>query len=296
MNKVSLSSILCLVLMGIAHSANLFVGDGGYSTIQSAINAASPGDVITVQTIWTAGGTGGLRAYNESIVINKNNLTIQSDGSFLQLYHTYNPTYPNTMWGTIIVDADNVNFYGPVIINSTSVGSVGIMFMSGAENCYFAEPDGSRSNYMYGNSGLSGVLDYGKNNKVHDFNIYGYSTGYYAPVDNPNTWSVVQNCNIYTTNNAFEVYTSSNWFDVIDGDISNNTTNSNFAGLGNYWLMGNTWWSGSTTDYHFRSSSNSSSFYAGNNYFNFTNIAPFEINSPAVFYDYGGNGGFGFDY
>src|SRR3989344_7625872 len=127
MKKIILYLVFSIFLVSFVSAANINVPTD-YATIQAAINAASPGDTITINA-----GT-----YNENVVIGtKNNLIIQGQGitSIIE---------PATGIGFKIIDSDSITIKN-LKIHTTGSNAHGIWVGGDA--------------HLYGNSNTLTIQD-----------------------------------------------------------------------------------------------------------------------------------------
>ncbi|HEC76709.1 MAG TPA: hypothetical protein ENI33_05585, partial [Thermoplasmatales archaeon] len=101
--------VAILAIAGNAKGATINV-PADYPTIQQAIDNASDGDTIIVRN-----GT-----YNEQVIINKNNLSIQSEYGAANTI--INATGQGTSYGGVVFDADGCTFEGFTVIDYSNEG------------------------------------------------------------------------------------------------------------------------------------------------------------------------------
>jgi parallel beta-helix repeat protein len=202
-----------------ARGATLYVGGGGlgnFSTIQSAILAANPGD-----TIFVYNGT-----YNEVISVtetvsligeSRDNTTIEGDGTGDLIY----------------VLADYVNISGFTITSlPAQPGGIGVYIYSSAENCHIANNSitnhvvgmyvGSRFNTIVNNTisyNEKGIRLWGGNNQVAN-NTISFNQVY--GMEDDSGLSIIENNNI-NFNDVFGIFFAFSHGDTVRGnEISNN--------------------------------------------------------------------------
>jgi RHS repeat-associated protein len=129
-------------------------GSGDFSTIQGAIDAALPGDLINV----------GYGIYNETILVNKR-LTIDAPGS----YPTINA---GKAGNAIVVSADNVTISGFKIINSSNAYPHSGIFLDHVSNTMIKENE-ICENGGYGIFEIGGSNNTISNNQIHDNSMAG---------------------------------------------------------------------------------------------------------------------------
>ncbi|MCQ6963603.1 hypothetical protein PV02_11040 [Methanolobus chelungpuianus] len=205
-------------------AATITVGpsDKDYTTINAAVTAASPDDIILVSD----------GVYNEDIIISKTNLTIISEnGSANTLIR------PSLSSGhTLQVTASNVTIQGFNITGGSYYGRAGIYVIS-ASNCTFSENQVNANHY-----GI--YLESSGNNIIQNNNLSSNSyAGVYLDSSNNNVFTDnVANSNNYagiilttsSSNNTFANNNASfNYIGIQIGHLSdnnlltNNTANSN---------------------------------------------------------------------
>lgn len=211
--------VLCgLYLINTAAAATLFVGPGQqFSGIQSAVNAASFGDTISVAT-----GT-----YNESVSINKR-LTIVGSGASNSIVAP-NPTNANvfnigsggsysSIEGFTITSASPV--YTPVNIQGSNVsvtnskisgGSFGVTLFAGSSNI--------TNNEIY-NSLHHGVLISANDNDVANNNIHN-SPNNGVQVQSGNTGNLIRG-NAISSSGGFGIHIYGTQTTIFGNTITNN--------------------------------------------------------------------------
>src|SRR5256885_4564366 len=114
-SPLSVTAVLAFILVPLTARATVLNVPSQYSTIQAAVNAATPGDTVRVSP-----RSGGL-AYQENVVIDKESLTIEGvgspvlDGTGLA---TLDPLFGLILGdNAITVVADGVTVYGLIIQN-----------------------------------------------------------------------------------------------------------------------------------------------------------------------------------
>ncbi len=190
-NKIVISICIILLNIGLASASTLEVGPGkSYTTIQSAVDAANPGDVISVDE-----GT-----YVENVVVKKNGISIsgknkektmidaKKTGSGLKLDMVNNIkisgfTIQNSFGsgkedaGISIYSSNNNVIGNTLIINN----AVGISIYKDSNNNIVSGND-IRSNMNYG------IFIYSSNeNKIHSNNIQKNKIGIYAETSRANS-------------------------------------------------------------------------------------------------------------
>jgi len=170
---VAIGIVAILATVGNAKGATINV-PGDYSTIQDAIDAASDGDTIIV----------GNGTYNEQVIINKNNLSIQSEYGAANTI--INATGQGTSYGGVVFDADGCTFEGFTVMDYSNESYENkIIRINGNNNTI-------KNNIIQGNLNqpVSDQTEYGilfqstasgnliENNEVYDIgyigiNIYG---------------------------------------------------------------------------------------------------------------------------
>jgi len=241
-----IAGMFLMVIISAMHSipiANANDGGGGSTiyvpddcpTIQQAIDSASDGDTIIV-----ANGT-----YNEQLIINKNNLSIQSEYGAANTI--INVTGQGTSYGGIVFKADGCTFEGFTVIDySDEKYENKIIRIEGNNNTV-------KNNIIVGNLNqpeISNQTEYGilfqstasgnliENNEIYDIgyigiNIYGAEGAHNNTVRN----NYVHDIGIYaiavdrSPNNTITQNTISN---LVGGTL-------NLFGGGNYYYDSNTW-------------------------------------------------------
>lgn len=219
-NKILIS--ICVILLSIefASAATLNVGQGQtYSTIQSAIDAAKTGDVISV-----AEGT-----YSENLVVKTNGISIIGKDKEKTIIDG------KKTGSTIKIDqANNVKVSGFTIQNSGGSGQsdAGISLYR-ANNNFIANVilvnnavgisiyQGSNNNIVSGNdiksSGKYGVFVYSANdNKIYNNNIQKNKFGFYG--DSAKTNHIYSNNFIDNNDQAYDNSGMNSWDDGTSGN------------------------------------------------------------------------------
>ncbi|MCZ7392411.1 MAG: NosD domain-containing protein [Candidatus Methanoperedens sp.] len=219
-NKILISICVIWLSIGFANAATLNVGQGQtYTTIQSAIDAAKTGDVISVSE-----GT-----YSENIVVKMNGITITGQNKEKTIID-------GKKTGSVIrIDqANDVKVSGFTVQNSGGSGqSDGGMSLYRANNNEIANMilvnnavgisiyQGSNSNIVSGNdiksNGKYGVFVFASNdNKIYNNNIQGNGFGFYG--DTARTNQIYSNNFIDNTNQAYDNSGMNSWDDGKSGN------------------------------------------------------------------------------
>ena len=202
--EILLKCLLILILLVTsADAATLTVGPGEtYTTIQSAINAASPGDTIEVQS-----GT-----YNEHVVVNKQ-LTLRGNntGGGLPVVDA------GGSGNTITISADDCILEGFVAIGSGAYPGSGIKATSSGNTI--------TGNTATGNSGI-GIYLYSSSSNTITGNTASGNTNYgiyLASSSNGNTLS-----GNTATGNGYGIYLGNSDSNTLSG---NTATSNTFCGI-----------------------------------------------------------------
>ena len=215
--------VICLIILniGFASAATLDVGQGkAYTTIQSAIDAAKTGDIISV-----AEGT-----YSENLVVKMNGISIIGENQEKTIIDG------KKTGSAVKIEANNVKLSGFTVQNSGGSGqSYGGISLYSANNNIIANMiivnnvmgitiySGSNNNIVSGNdiksSGKYGIFIFSSNdNKIYNNNIQNNKIGIY--------------CDSARTNHIY----SNNFIDNNDQAYDNSGLNSWDDGKsGNYW-------------------------------------------------------------
>lgn len=236
-NKILISISLILLNIGIASAATLDVGQGqAYATIQSAIDAANTGDVISV-----AEGT-----YDENIVVKKNGISITGANKEKTVIDGGKTS------SVIKIDqANNVKVSGFTIQNSGGSGKedAGITLYSVNNNMIaniifvnnivgVSIYKDSNNNDISGNdirsSSKYGILIYSSNdNKIYNNNIQSNNFGIYTDVARTNR--IYSNNLIDNGDQAYDNTGLNSWDDGRSGNYW-----SDYKGGGEYSIPGGT--------------------------------------------------------
>ena len=219
-NKILISICVILLNIGFASAATLNVGqDQTYKTIQSAVDAANTGDVISVSE-----GT-----YSENIVVKKNGISIIGKNKEKTIID-------GKKTGSVIkIDqANNVKVSGFTVQNSGGSGQHdGGISLYRANNNFIANVimvnnvvgisiySGSNSNIVSGNdiksNGKYGVFIFSSNdNKIYNNNIQNNEFGFYG--DGARTNSFYSNNFIDNKNQAYDNSGMNSWDDGKSGN------------------------------------------------------------------------------
>ena len=191
----------------------------GFSSIQAAINASSPGDIIIIYSA----------TYNENIVIDKNLTILSGTNPLINGSVTINSGGNSstiqglTLNGNINLCANNCSIYGNTIYAN---GTSGIIVSNSFNNDIY--------NNTITSHGSDGILSNSSSNTLYDNDIYSCEYGVYSLNSNENITSnnMINNyCGIFTDNST----------DLIQFDrIANNTYGLiNEVGTDN---ATNNWW------------------------------------------------------
>ncbi len=219
-SKIILSICMILLSIGFANAATLNVGQGQtYTTIQSAVNAANTGDVISVNE-----GT-----YIENVVVKKNGISIIGKNKEKTIIDG------KKIGSVVKIDAaNNVKVSGFTVQNSGGSGQedAGISLYR-ANNNFIANVilvnnvvgislySGSNSNVVSGNdiksSGKHGIFIFSSNdNKIYNNNIQSNEFGFYG--DGARTNSFYSNNFIDNKNQAYDNSGMNSWDDGKSGN------------------------------------------------------------------------------
>lgn len=229
--KILISIFVILLSIEFASAATLNVGQGqAYTTIQSAIDAANTGDVISVNE-----GT-----YYENLVVKKNGILIIGKNKEKTIIDG-----KKIGSGIRIDQANDIKVSGFTIQNSGGSGKedAGITLYS-ANNNFVANNiinsnavgisiyQGSNSNIVSGNdirsSGKYGIFIFSSNdNKIYNNNIQNNEFGFYG--DGARTNSIYSNNFIDNKNQAYDNSGMNSWDDGKSG---------NYWGSGAYVILG----------------------------------------------------------
>ncbi len=219
-NKILISICVILLNIGFASAATLNVGQGQtYTTIQSAVDAANTGDVISVNE-----GT-----YSENLVIKENGISIIGKNKEKTIID-------GKKTGSVVkIDgANNVKISGFTIQNSGGSGqSDGGVSLHSANNNMIVNLilmdnvmgitiySGSNSNVASGNdlksNGKYGVFIFSSNdNKIYNNNIQNNEFGFYG--DGARTNSFYSNNFIDNKNQAYDNSGMNSWDDGKSGN------------------------------------------------------------------------------
>jgi hypothetical protein len=201
-----LFTIVLIVLTGYSflQGATLNV-PSGYSTIQAAVTASNPGDIINIAS--------GTIVLTEQVSVNKANLTIQGQGSGSTILQV--SKFSGTNYG-FLVTASGVTIRELQIQKTDKTGENDIVGVQGSNFTFqnnivqgqFVVPDGDVSRALEVSGGLTGILIDG--NKLFNLRQPGYL--------NPSTITISNNL----------VYGTKGW--VIAG--------ANVTFTGNQWATG----------------------------------------------------------
>lgn len=218
-SKILISICVILLNIGAASAATLNVGQGQtYTTIQSAINAAKTGDVISVSE-----GT-----YLENLVVKTNGISIIGQNKEKTIID-------GKKTGSVIrIEANNVKVSGFTVQNSGGSGqSDGGVSLYRANNNEMANLilvnnvvaisiyQDSNSNIVSGNdirqNSKYGVFVFASNdNKIFNNNIQGNGIGFYG--DTARTNRIYSNNFIDNTNQAYDNSGMNSWDDGKSGN------------------------------------------------------------------------------
>ena len=213
-----LKGLLILILLAnCAYAATLTVGPGEtYTTIQSAINAASPGDTIEVQS-----GT-----YNEHVVVNKQ-LTLRGVGSPV--------VNAGGSGDAITISADGCTLEGFVAKGSGAYPGAGIKATSSGNTLSGNTANGNSGNGIYLSSSSSNTVSGNTATGNSYFGIYLESSSGNNISDNTATSNTF--CGIYlessssntisgntATDNTYGIYLESSSSNTISGNTATDNT------------------------------------------------------------------------
>ena len=226
--------ILILLTTGIAGATMLYVGqEQTYSSIQSALDAANTGDIISVSE-----GT-----YFENVVIKTNGILLIGNNKEKTIID-------GKQTGSVIrIESDNVTVSGFTLLNNGGSGKedAGITIYSAINNMVansiilnntigVAIYSSSNNNIITGNyiksNYRNGIFLFNSNdNKIYNNNIQNNKIGFYGDSARMN--------NIYSNNfidNVDQAYDDSGMNSWDDGNTGNYW--SNFRGTGAYNILG----------------------------------------------------------
>ncbi len=233
--KTLLIVLVILLNLGIASATTLNVGKGqAYTTIQSAIDAANTGDIISV----------GEGTYSENLVIKKNGISIMGTNKEKTIID-------GKKTGSVIrIDqASNVKISGITVQNSGGSGKedAGITIYSAQnnmimntiflnDNAGISIYSGSNNNIVSGNdirsSGKNGIFIFSSGeNSIYNNNIQGNQFGIYA--DSARKNRIYSNNFIDNKNQAYDNSGQNSWDDGKSGNYW-----SDFKGSGAYQVAG----------------------------------------------------------
>lgn len=217
--KILISICVILLNLGFASATTLNVGQGQtYTTLQSAVDAANTGDVISVNE-----GT-----YSENLVIKKNGISIIGKNKEKTIID-------GKKTGSVIkIEANNVKVSGFTVQNSGGSGqSDGGVSLYSANNNMIVNLilmdnvmgitiySGSNNNIVSGNeiksSGKYGVFIFSSSdNKIYNNNIKGNKIGIYT--DSARTNRIYSNNLIDNTDQAYDNSGLNSWDDGKSGN------------------------------------------------------------------------------
>lgn len=220
LKKTLLCVIAILLSAGFAAAATLNVGAGqAYTTIQSAVDAAGPGDVIAV----------GEGTYTENIVIKKNDISIIGKSKEKTIIDG------KKIGSVIRIDqTDNVKISGFTIQNSGGSGKedAGVAIYSARNNMVansiltnnvagISIYSGSNNNIIAGNdiraNGNNGIFVFSSSsNKIYNNNIQKNKFGIYGDAAREN--SIYANNFIENNNQAYDNSGLNSWDDGKSGN------------------------------------------------------------------------------
>lgn len=217
--KILISICMILLNIGFANAATLNVGQGQtYKTIQSAVDAANTGDVISV----------GEGTYTENLVIKMNGISIIGKNKGKTIID-------GKKTGSVIkIEANNVKVSGFTVQNSGGSGqSDGGVSLYSANNNMIVNLilmdnvmgitiySGSNNNIVSGNevksSGKYGIFIFSSNdNTIYNNNIQGNKIGIYT--DSARTNRIYSNNLIDNTDQAYDNSGLNSWDDGKSGN------------------------------------------------------------------------------
>lgn len=242
---VSKKNVICilaiLINVGIAGAATLNVGPGQtYATIQSAVDAANPGDTIAVSE----------GVYKENVLIKKNDLTLigknrdntiidgKKTSSSIRVDESNNikiSGFTVTNSGGAGTEYAGVTLYkakGNIVSNINATGNfVGIsIYMGSSDNTV----TGNEVKLNNAGKEAKGIFIYGSdNNKVLNNNVQGNPFGLYS--DSGGSNQIYSNNFIDNNIQAYERSQKNAWDDGKNGNYW-----SDFTGSGAYKIQGGT--------------------------------------------------------
>ncbi len=238
--KIIICVLAILVNIGFAGAATLNVGPGEtHTTIQSAIDAANPGDTVSV----------GEGVYVENVRIKKNDITLIGKNREKTVIDG-----KKTSSGIRIDESNNIKISGFTIRNSGGSGTEdgGVTLYKSGDNTVtnliitgntagISIYMGSNNNIISGNDVISnqgkeakGIFIYGSdNNKIFNNNIQGNPFGLYS--DSGGLNQIYSNNFIDNKVQAYERSAKNAWDDGKNGNFWNE-----FTGSGAYKISGGT--------------------------------------------------------
>jgi len=186
-----------VLTLGMVNAADIFVGPGEtYTTIQSAVTAANPFDIIIVRD----------GSYPENVNVNVNHLTIRSENGsgncIVQATNSNDHVFE--------VIADRVNISGFTVENAIGEYAAGI-YLYDAEHCNI-------SNNIVPNTGLGIYLNATHNSVIDNNTVTNSGAG--IGLEN-STYSNVTNNKINNTNWGIALWQFSHFNRIINNTILN---------------------------------------------------------------------------